>query len=132
MYTRTTTTFIRRSISARHYKLQARAITAFGDAVRRAGGSEAPAIRSLPERVDLADLPSTDAQGRAVVGLSSTTLRPVGPDGRRAVTEGPFVEAVEQLGGFYLVEVGDLDTMIDLAALLPDYYELEIRPVTDQ
>jgi S-DNA-T family DNA segregation ATPase FtsK/SpoIIIE len=57
---------------------QARAITAFGDAVRRAGGSQAPAIRSLPERVDLADLPSTDAQGRPVVGLSSTTLRPVG------------------------------------------------------
>ncbi|HEY7718168.1 MAG TPA: FtsK/SpoIIIE domain-containing protein, partial [Pedococcus sp.] len=57
---------------------QARAITAFGDAVRRAGGSVAPPIRSLPERVDLADLPSTDEQGRAVVGLSSTTLRPVG------------------------------------------------------
>jgi S-DNA-T family DNA segregation ATPase FtsK/SpoIIIE len=57
---------------------QARAIKAFGEAVRRAGGSEAPPIRSLPERVELAELPPVDAEGRAVVGLSSTTLRPVG------------------------------------------------------
>ncbi|MDF2091327.1 FtsK/SpoIIIE domain-containing protein [Knoellia sp. 3-2P3] len=57
---------------------QARAIKAFGEAVRRAGGSEAAPIRSLPERVELAELPALDAEGRAVVGLSSTTLRPVG------------------------------------------------------
>ena len=57
---------------------QARAITAFGDAVRRAGGSQAPPIRSLPARVDLAELPATDETGRPVIGLSSTTMRPVG------------------------------------------------------
>ncbi len=63
---------------------------------------------------------------------TATTLRPVGPDGLRTITEGPFVETVEQLGGFYLVEADDLDSMIELAGLLPDYYELEIRPVSDQ
>ena len=57
---------------------QARAIAAFGDAVRRAGGTEAPPIRSLPECVELSSLPALDAHGRAVVGISSTTLRPVG------------------------------------------------------
>jgi S-DNA-T family DNA segregation ATPase FtsK/SpoIIIE len=57
---------------------QARAIAAFGQAVQKVGGAPAPPIRSLPERIDLADLPVADEAGRAVIGLSSTTLRPVG------------------------------------------------------
>ena len=58
---------------------QARAIAAFGDAVRRAGGPEAPPIRSLPERVELsvAALRSTRTAAPSS-GISSTTLRPVG------------------------------------------------------
>lgn len=54
------------------------------------------------------------------------TVRP-GPD--RRVTDGPFAETVEQLGGFYLVDVPDEQTAIELAALLPDEYAVEVRPV---
>jgi hypothetical protein len=46
----------------------------------------------------------------------------------RAVTEGPFAEAVEQIGGFYLIDVPDLDTAVSLARLLPREYLVEVRP----
>jgi hypothetical protein len=43
-------------------------------------------------------------------------------------TAGPFAETVEQIGGFYLVEVPDLDAACDLARLLPSGYCIEVRP----
>ena len=56
------------------------------------------------------------------------TVRP-GPD--RSVTEGPFAETVEQLGGFYLVDLPDLDAAVEAARLLPPAYSVEVRPVID-
>jgi hypothetical protein len=56
------------------------------------------------------------------------TVRP-GPD--RPVTDGPFAETVEQLGGFWLVDLPDLDTAIAAARLLPAAYSVEVRPVID-
>jgi hypothetical protein len=51
--------------------------------------------------------------------------------GKTAVTDGPFAEAKEQLGGFFLVECQNLDEAIELAAKLPTakYGSIEIRPV---
>lgn len=49
-------------------------------------------------------------------------------DGRRVVTEGPFVETVETIGGYYDVELPDLDTAVEAAALLPSGYSVEVRP----
>lgn len=47
-----------------------------------------------------------------------------------AVTDGPFVETKEQLGGFYLVSAADLDQAIELAAAIPlPFASFEIRPV---
>jgi hypothetical protein len=60
---------------------------------------------------------------------NARTLRPEG-DGRR-VTEGPYAETVEQLGGFYLVELPDLATAIEVAALLPREYDIEVRECLD-
>ncbi|MEO7059332.1 MAG: YciI family protein [Lapillicoccus sp.] len=52
-------------------------------------------------------------------------------NGEMLVTEGPFAETTEQLGGFYLVEIADRDTLTSLCALLPHWYAVEIRPVAD-
>lgn len=41
-------------------------------------------------------------------------------DGRRVVTDGPYLEAKEYLGGFYLVDCADRDRALELAALIPD------------
>jgi hypothetical protein len=66
--------------------------------------------------------------GEALAGPeTATTLRHV--DGRAVLTEGPFAESAEVVGGFYLVDADDLDVMTSLCELLPKAYSLEIRPV---
>ena len=66
--------------------------------------------------------------GEALAGPeTATTLRH--QDGRPVLTEGPFAETAEVVGGFYLVDADDLDVMTELCALLPQAYSLEIRPV---
>lgn len=62
---------------------------------------------------------------------TASTLAPAVDGGRRVVTDGPFAETVEQLGGFYLVEATHLDQVIDLCHLLPEWYRVEIRPVVE-
>ena len=57
---------------------------------------------------------------------TATTVR--GSGAEATVTDGPFAEAAEQLGGFYLVEADDLDDAIALARALPEGI-VEVRPV---
>ena len=54
-------------------------------------------------------------------------------DGKRLVTDGPFAETHEQLGGFFLVEANDLDEAIGIAARVPGARKgtVEVRPVMD-
>ncbi|MGI9064793.1 MAG: YciI family protein [Pyrinomonadaceae bacterium] len=54
-------------------------------------------------------------------------------DGRRLVTDGPFAETREQLGGYYLIEAGDLDEAIAVAERIPPvrFGTVEIRPVME-
>jgi hypothetical protein len=61
-------------------------------------------------------------------GSTATTLRTRG--GEMVVTDGPFAEAAEQIGGYYVLDAPDLDTVIDLCRVLPAY-DLDIRPVLD-
>lgn len=61
-------------------------------------------------------------------GSMATTLRTRG--GEMTITDGPFAEVAEQLGGYYVIEAPDLDTVIDLCRILPAY-DIDIRPVLD-
>ncbi|MCU1477634.1 MAG: hypothetical protein JWQ64_2327 [Subtercola sp.] len=66
--------------------------------------------------------------GRLQSSLTATTLRRSG--GSDSVTDGPFAETKEQLGGYYLVTADDLDEALRLAAAMPiDNVSLEIRPL---
>lgn len=49
-------------------------------------------------------------------------------DGDVSISEGPFAETAEQIGGYYDVELPDLDHAIAAAQLLPARYTVEIRP----
>jgi hypothetical protein len=62
---------------------------------------------------------------------TATTLRL--KDGERVVTDGPFAETREVLGGFYLIDVPDLDTALDWAARCPGAKvgSMEVRPVAE-
>ena len=54
-------------------------------------------------------------------------------DGKQLVTDGPFAETREQLGGFFLVEAKDLDEAIALAARIPSARmgTVEVRPLVE-
>lgn len=76
--------------------------------------------------------------GAAVRG--GAALQPTGtatslrrdPDAGLLVTDGPFAEAKEALGGFYLVEAADLDEALEIAKQVPaPFGGVEVRPVRD-
>jgi hypothetical protein len=54
-------------------------------------------------------------------------------DGKRLVTDGPFAETREQLGGYYLVDVADLQQAIAIAERIPGARRgtVEVRPVIE-
>jgi len=60
---------------------------------------------------------------------TATTVRVLG--GEVVVTDGPFAETKEQLGGYYLIECADLDAAIKIAADVPGAMQgsIEIRPI---
>jgi len=60
---------------------------------------------------------------------SATTVRVV--DGRPRVVDGPYAEAKEQLGGFHVIDVPDLDTALAWAARCPSASRgvVEVRPI---
>ena len=62
---------------------------------------------------------------------TATSVRVRG--GRRTVTDGPFAETREQLGGYYVVEANDLDEAIEIAGRIPPakYGTIEIRPIME-
>jgi hypothetical protein len=53
--------------------------------------------------------------------------------GERLVTDGPYAETKEQLGGYFLIDVADLDAAIDIAARIPSVHAgtIEVRPLVD-
>src|ERR1043166_6002964 len=62
---------------------------------------------------------------------TATTVRVRG--GKRLVTDGPYAETKEQLGGFFLIQAKDLDEAIDIAGRIPVSHSgvVEIRPVRE-
>ena len=62
---------------------------------------------------------------------SATTIR--AHNGKRTVTDGPFAETKEWLGGYYLLECPTLDDAIELAGKCPaaQYGSIEVRPLVE-
>ena len=75
------------------------------------------------------------AAGKFVAGdalqLTATATSVRVRDGQRLVTDGPFAETKEQLGGYYLIEAASLDDALDWAAKVPSARlgTVEVRPV---
>src|SRR3954469_17320841 len=81
---------------------------------------------------------SGDAAGQAGVMLGGDRLQPVATattvrvrDGERLLTDGPYAETNEQLGGVYMLECEDLDEALAWAARIPEAKTgaVEVRPV---
>lgn len=54
-------------------------------------------------------------------------------NGKVSVTDGPFIETKEQLGGFFLIEAADFDEAIEVASIWPGarFGDIEVRPVEE-
>lgn len=72
--------------------------------------------------------------------LAASPLHPVATatsvrvrEGKRLITDGPFAETREQLGGYYVIEARDLDEAISIAERVPPakFGTVEIRPVME-
>ena len=78
---------------------------------------------------------SIQASGNFVAGQALTPVATATSvrlrDGRSLVTDGPFAETKEQLGGFYLIEASDLDEATAIAARIPTarHGTIEVRPI---
>jgi hypothetical protein len=70
------------------------------------------------------------AGGERLHGVESATSVRV-RNGRTVATDGPFAETKEQLGGYYIVDVTDLDRALELAARIPAARTgvVEVRPI---
>ena len=104
------------------------------------GLDEAEAARlraeSMPRWIALFDeLGKADPNvvGRALEAAAEAKVVRV-VDGERVVTDGPFAETKEQLGGLFTITLPDLDEAIRLAGLVPaaEYGSLEIRPIVER
>lgn len=65
---------------------------------------------------------------------SATTSRTVQVrDGKLTVTDGPFTETREQLGGYFLIETADFDEAVEIASNWPSAHigTIEVRPIED-
>ncbi|HZC26737.1 MAG TPA: YciI family protein [Actinopolymorphaceae bacterium] len=79
-----------------------------------------------------------DVVGSGAKILGGEALQPTGTartrrrraDGQSVVTDGPFAEVKESLGGFYIIEAADLDAALALAEICPGP-TVEVRPVLD-
>jgi hypothetical protein len=103
-------------------------------------GEERPAQDFSPEEgaAEMAAWQAFDEAARAAGVLiaceglepsqAATTIRV--EHGRREVTDGPFVETKEVLGGYYLVRADDLDEAIEIAKHCPARFGgVEVRPI---
>jgi hypothetical protein len=79
-----------------------------------------------------------EALTKAGVMKGSNRLRPISDattvrvtDGKSQVLDGPYVDSKEQLGGYYLIDVADLDAALSWAARCPGagHGTVEVRPV---
>lgn len=74
------------------------------------------------------------ASGELEATSTATSVR-AGSGDRPTITDGPFLETKEVLGGFYLVDATDLDEVIalvsGLAEVADDHSGVEIRPLVD-
>jgi len=80
----------------------------------------------------------TEAIKKSGAWVASHRLRPTSeattvrnPNGKKNVLNGPFAETKEQLAGFYLIEVPDLDAALSWAARCPGaaHGSIEVRPI---
>ena len=97
---------------------------------------------ALPEATQGKVLEEYGRFSKSIVGsghhVGSNRLEPITTattvrvrNGKTTMTDGPFAETREQLGGYYLIEAKDLDEALQIAARIPSaqFGSIEVRPI---
>jgi len=87
----------------------------------------------LGEYYAISEAPGVTGGNQLQPTTTATTVRV--EDGRTLTTDGPFAETKEALGGYYLLDVDDLDAALDIAARIPAARmggSIEVRPVVER
>jgi hypothetical protein len=96
------------------------------------------ASKTETEQMHAAYMAYTEALRNAGVLVGGERLRPTDAgttvrlvNGKNQVLNGPYAETKEQLGGFYMIDVSDLDAALSWAARCPgaSYGTMEVRPI---
>jgi len=116
------------------------ALLVYSDQSSWEGLSEEEAARqraeSMPRWVALFDemgRADPDVAGKELVAAREAKVVRI-VDGERVVTDGPFAETKEQIGGLFVTDLADLDEAIRIASLVPtaEYGSMEIRPLVER
>ena len=110
-------------------------LTLYMDETRRANATPEELVEGM-KRWDAYTTEAKDAGaflgGEGLEPTATATTLELRPDGDTLVTDGPYAETKEQLGGFYLLECADLDEAIAWARKIPmPGGKVEVRPVMD-
>jgi hypothetical protein len=95
--------------------------------------SEVEQKQIIEEYFAIAQAPGVLGANQLHPADTATTVRVEG--GRTLMTDGPFIEMKEELGGYYLYEADNLDAAIELAARIPAARmggAIEVRPVVER
>jgi hypothetical protein len=68
--------------------------------------------------------------GEPLEGPDTATTMRTSAAGEVTLTDGPFAEAAEQIGGFYVLDAPNLDVLVEVCKALPPY-DMELRPIMD-
>ena len=101
------------------------------EALERLPADEQQAI--VAEYLAIGQLPGVIGGDRLQPAETATTVRV--QDGEALLTDGPFVDAKEHLGGYILVEADDLDVALEIAARIPAARmggAVEVRPLVER
>jgi hypothetical protein len=95
--------------------------------------AEMDALLAEHRQLDEALLASGQQVASEALQLAETAVTVRLRNGRTTVTDGPFAETKEQLGGFYLIEAADIDAATQIARRIPCARLgcVEVRPVQD-
>jgi hypothetical protein len=110
-------------------------LTLYMDEARRASATPEELVEGM-KRWDAYTTEVKDAGaflgGEGLQPTATATTLDLRPDGDVLVTDGPYAETKEQLGGFYLLECADLDEALAWARKIPmQGGKVEVRPVMD-
>jgi hypothetical protein len=105
----------------------------YEDEMKWANADQATAVKMMDDHRVFGESNGASLRGgNALESSNNATSLRRDASGKLVVTDGAFAETKEALGGYYVIEAGDLDEAIAIAALVPAHFGgVEVRPIRE-